>query len=34
MRISRREFVTSVTTSGIAISMSRLAIAESNFGLT
>src|ERR1700745_3335332 len=28
MRISRREFVTSVTASGIALSMSRLAIAE------
>src|SRR5437879_2711263 len=28
MRISRREFVASVTASGIALSMSRLAIAE------
>jgi hypothetical protein len=28
MRISRREFVTSITASGIALSMSRLAIAE------
>src|SRR2546430_2121624 len=28
MRISRREFVTSVTASGIALSMSRLTIAE------
>src|SRR5919204_5536162 len=28
MRISRREFVTSVSASGIALSMSRLAIAE------
>jgi hypothetical protein len=28
MRISRREFVTSVTASGIALSVSRLAIAE------
>jgi hypothetical protein len=28
MRISRREFVKSVTASGIALSVSRLAIAE------